>query len=55
MLIEAACFIYEIWPLNVKIAFLKRKPFGGCLQHLDGFDVPKLANKVCRLLDPWKD
>ena len=37
MLAITAYFIYEMCQLNVKIAFLKQKPFGGCLQHPDDF------------------
>ena len=37
MLVKTAYFIYEMCQLNIKIAFLERKPFGGCLQHPDDF------------------
>ena len=50
MLANVACFIYEILQQNVKIIFLKRKPFGGCFKHPNGFVIPKQANKVCNLI-----
>ena len=55
MLAVAARFIYEMCQLKIKIAFLKRKPFGGCLKYPDDFIVLKPVNKVCGLLDPCLD
>ena len=37
MLAKTVRFIYEMCQLNVKITFLKRKPFAGCLKHPDDF------------------
>ena len=37
MLAKTVYFIYEMCQLNVKIVFLKRKPFGGYLQHPGDF------------------
>ena len=49
MLANAACFIYEIWQLNAKIAFLNGKLQENVYQHPDDFVVPKQAKKIYRL------
>ena len=50
ILASAAYFIYEIWHMDVKTAFFNGNLLEDvCMQHLDGFVVPKHANKVCKL------
>ena len=50
MLTIAAYFDYEIWYIDVKTAFLNGNLLEDVyMQQPDGFIVPRLANKVCKL------
>ena len=50
MLAIAAYFDYEIWQMDVKTAFLNGNLLEDVyMQQPDGFIVPRLANKVCKL------
>ena len=50
MLAIAAYFDYEIWQMDVKTAFLNGNLLEDVyMQQPDGFIVPTLANKVCKL------